>query len=54
VYILPIVIVPLALALSGTSLNLGLKFMFVAPLSVTLCYLVAYLVRKVPFVRSVL
>jgi glucan biosynthesis protein C len=55
VYILhPIVIVPLALALSGIPLNLSLKFALVAPLVVTLCYLVAYLVRKIPFVRSVL
>ena len=55
VYILhPIVIVPLALALSGISLNLGLKFALVAPLAVALCYLVASLIRKVPFVRSVL
>ncbi len=55
VYILhPIIIVPLALALSGIQVNLGLKFILVAPLAVTLCYLVAYLVRKIPFVRSVL
>ena len=55
VYILhPIIIVPLALALSGVALNLSLKFVLVAPLAVTLCYLVAYLVRKIPFVRSVL
>ena len=55
VYILhPIVIVPLALALSGITLNLGLKFILVAPLAITLCYLVAYLIRKIPFVRSVL
>lgn len=55
VYILhPIVIIPLALALSGIQMNLGLKFAWVAPLAVTLCYLVAYLVRKVPFVRSIL
>jgi len=55
VYILhPLIIVPLALALSGIQVNLGLKFILVAPVAVTLCYLVAYLVRKVPFVRSVL
>jgi hypothetical protein len=34
--------------------NLGLKFILVAPLAVTLCYLAAYLIRKVPFVRSIL
>jgi surface polysaccharide O-acyltransferase-like enzyme len=55
VYILhPLIIVPLALALSGIQMNLGLKFILVAPLAVTLSYLVAYLIRKVPFVRSVL
>ena len=50
----PLIIVPLALALSGIQVNLGLKFILVAPVAVMLCYLVAYLVRKVPFVRSVL
>jgi surface polysaccharide O-acyltransferase-like enzyme len=55
VYILhPIIIVPLALALSGVALNLSLKFVLVAPVAVTLCYLVAYLVRKIPFVSSIL
>jgi surface polysaccharide O-acyltransferase-like enzyme len=55
VYVLhPIIIVPLALALSGIMLNFSLKFVIVAPLTVTLCYLAAYLIRKVPFVRSVL
>ena len=55
VYILhPIIIVPLALALSGIALNLSLKFVIVAPLAVVLCYLVAYLIRKIPFVKSIL
>ena len=55
VYILhPLIIVWLALALSGLQMNLGLKFMLVAPLAVTLSYLVAYAIRKIPFVRSVL
>jgi surface polysaccharide O-acyltransferase-like enzyme len=55
VYVLhPIVIVPLALALSGVVLNLSLKFVLVAPVAVALCYLLAYLIRKIPFVRSVL
>lgn len=55
VYVLhPIIIVLLALALSGILMNLGLKFILVAPLAVTLCYLVAYAIRKIPFVRSVL
>lgn len=55
VYILhPIIIIPLALALSGIQMNLSLKFLLVAPVALTLCYLVAYVVRKIPVVRSVL
>jgi glucan biosynthesis protein C len=55
VYVLhPLIIVPLALALSGIQLNLGLKFLLVAPVAVALCYLSAYYVRKLPFLRSIL
>ena len=55
VYVLhPLIIVPLALALSGIQLNLGLKFVLVAPLAVALCYLFAYVVRKLPPFRSIL
>jgi fucose 4-O-acetylase-like acetyltransferase len=55
VYVLhPAIIVPLALALSDIHTNLSLKLLFVAPISVALCYLVAYALRKVPFVRAVL
>ncbi len=55
VYILhPLVIVPLALALSGIRLDLSLKFVVVAPLAVALCFLVAALVRRLPLVRRVL
>jgi glucan biosynthesis protein C len=55
VYVLhPLVIVPLALTLSDIQLNLGLKFLLVAPVAVTLCYLVAYYVRKLPLLRSIL
>lgn len=43
-----------ALALSGIQLNLSLKYLIVAPIAVALCYLVAYGLRKVPFVRLVL
>ena len=54
-YILhPLIIVWLALALRGAQLNLRIKFLLVAPLAVMLCYFVAYLIRKIPFVRSVL
>jgi len=55
VYVLhPIVIVPLALALSGLQLNLGLKFVLVAPVAIALCYLVAYYARKLPYFRNIL
>lgn len=52
VYILhPLVIVPLALALSGIQMHLTLKFLLVAPLGVALSFLVAYALRKVPLFR---
>jgi glucan biosynthesis protein C len=55
VYVLhPAVIVPFALVLSGIHMNLSLKFLLVAPLAVALCYLVAYALRKVPLVRTIL
>jgi len=55
VYVLhPLVIVPLALTLSGIQLNLGLKFLLVAPGAVALCYLVATYVRKLPFFGSIM
>ena len=55
VYVLQVpIIVPLALALSGIHMNLSLKFLIVAPIAVALCYLVAYALRKVPIVRTIL
>jgi fucose 4-O-acetylase-like acetyltransferase len=55
VYVLhPLLIVPLALALSGVRLDLGLKFVLVAPLAVVLCFLVGHFVRRLPLVRNVL
>jgi glucans biosynthesis protein C len=55
VYIIhPAVIVPFTLALSSISIQLNLKFLLVAPIAVALCYLVAYALRKVPFVRAIL
>ena len=55
VYVLhPLVIVPLALALSGIRPDLGLKFLLVTPPAVALCFLVGHLVRKLPLVRSIL
>lgn len=55
VYVLhPLVIVPLALALSVVQLNLGLKFLLVTPLAVALCFLVGYGVRLLPGIRKIL
>jgi len=55
VYVLhPLLIVPLAIALSGLRLPLELKFVLVAPLAVALCFSVAYLIRRIPWVRGVL
>jgi len=55
VYVLhPLLIVPLALALSSIRLDLSLKFVLVTPVAVALCFLVGYYVRKLPLVRSIL
>lgn len=55
VYVIhPAIIVPLALALSGIQMQLNLKFLLVAPLAITLCYLVAYTLHKTPLVRNIL
>jgi surface polysaccharide O-acyltransferase-like enzyme len=49
VYVLhPAVIVPLAIALSGIGMNLGLKFLWVAPFALALCFLIVDLLRKAP------
>jgi glucan biosynthesis protein C len=55
VYVLhPLLIVTLAIALSGIRLDLSLKFLLVAPVAVLLCFLVGHLVRKLPVVRGIL
>jgi glucan biosynthesis protein C len=55
VYVIhPGIIVPLALGLSGIHMNLSLKYLFVAPIAVAICYLVAHAVRKVPLAKAVL
>jgi glucan biosynthesis protein C len=55
VYVLhPLLIVPLALALSGIRLDLSLKFVLIAPLAVALCFLVGHLIRRLPVVRGIL
>ena len=54
VYVLhPIIIVPLALALSGLPINPTIVFLFAAPLAVALCYIIAYYFRKLPLVRNI-
>lgn len=50
----PLVIVPLAITLSGLSLVLALKFVIFAPLAVTLCFLVAYGAKHLPGLRRIL
>ncbi len=55
VYILhPLVIVPLALSLSGVRLDLGFKFALLAPLAVALCFVAGYWVRMLPGMRRIL
>jgi glucans biosynthesis protein C len=54
VYVIhPGIIVPLAIALSGITMNLSLKFLLVTPVAVALCYLAAELLRRLPGVRSI-
>ena len=50
----PLVIVPLAIALSGLRMDLQLKFVVVAPVAVALSFTVGYYVRKLPLIRNVL
>jgi hypothetical protein len=40
--------------LRGIQLEMGLKFVLVAPVAVALTFLVGHYVRKLPFARSVL
>jgi len=49
----PGVIVPLVLLLSGVSINMGLKFILVAPIGVAGTYLISYYFRRLPLVRNV-
>lgn len=49
----PAIIVPLALLLSGVSINLDLKFLIVAPIAVALSYIVSYFFRRLPLVRNI-
>ncbi len=48
------VIVLLALALRGIQLELGLKFILIAPLAVLASFAVGYIVRQLPLARNIL
>ena len=51
----PVVIVPLALMVSGISMDPLMKFALIAPLGVGLCFLAAqYLLRRIPYSDRVL
>lgn len=50
----PVVVVAVTFALVGVRLDLALKFVLIAPVAVSLCFLVAHYVRKLPLARSVL
>ena len=50
----PLVIVPLAYALSGIYMLGVVKWVLVAPLALALCFLVAHYIRKLPVVRDIL
>jgi peptidoglycan/LPS O-acetylase OafA/YrhL len=54
-YVLQVpVLVGLALGLASINMPLILKFFVVAPIGVILCFIVAYLVRRIPKVNLVL
>jgi surface polysaccharide O-acyltransferase-like enzyme len=48
------IIVGLGLGLASIEMPLALKFLIVAPIGVALCFVIAYLVRKIPKVTQVL
>jgi fucose 4-O-acetylase-like acetyltransferase len=50
----PLVIVPLAFALSGIYMIGVAKWVLVAPLALALCFLVAHYIRKLPVARDIL
>jgi fucose 4-O-acetylase-like acetyltransferase len=50
----PLVIVPLAFVLSGITMMGLLKWLWVAPLALALCFLFAHVVRKLPLARDIL
>ena len=48
------VIVLLALALRSIQMDMALKFVWVAPIAVSLSFLVGYLIKKLPIARNIL
>ena len=48
------VIVLLALGLSGIQMDMGLKLLLLAPVAVSLSFLVGYLIKRLPLARSIL
>jgi glucans biosynthesis protein C len=48
------ILVGLALGLASIEMPLALKFLIVAPIGVALCFVIAFLVRKIPMVNRVL
>jgi hypothetical protein len=47
----PVIIVPLAILLSGISMKLDFKFLVVAPAAVALTFFVSYFFRRLPLIR---
>ena len=55
VYVLhPLLIVPLTMALSEVQMDLNLKFLLFTPFAVTLCFFSAFLIRKLPLIKTIL
>jgi peptidoglycan/LPS O-acetylase OafA/YrhL len=50
----PPLITLLALALQGIALDLGLKWVLIAPVAVSLCFLIGYALKRLPLARDVL
>ncbi|UCH25726.1 MAG: acyltransferase family protein [Trueperaceae bacterium] len=48
------ILVLLVLALGSIQLDLGLKFILVAPVAVSLCFFIGHYVKKLPFTRGIL
>jgi hypothetical protein len=49
----PLVIVPLALAFRDIAIEMGVKFIFIAPLAVIACFIVGHTIRKIPGAQKI-